>query len=297
MTSEFLIWSLEYPCPPRGLLDGTDPELVERSLRAARAFSDARAAGHLFEGWCVQPPLAFRPDEALTLYGGQAALESACGDCPANATRSRNAAALAGCYGLVPLPTDDPQWLDTLEEAAARAGLLDQPVAHFPRTRPMWYGLWMSNPLAGAALDAVQRLLTALAATRRDWAPLFAELSAAATAALAADLRMWARVYPPGRVEGGWWRLVPHCPRCRAAWQRERCPGQCAVCGYEGHPAPDRKRRARGLRPYRPLEAALGPAGAAAFWLRYQAWQVPQRPADPAAAPPRPVPKNNPPAD
>src|SRR4051794_22497154 len=100
-TSEFLIWAIEYSCPVRGSENGDDSERVERQLRAARAVSDARREERVFEGFCVEPPSAFRIDDALAVYGGIAAVERTCQGCPANAVARISAASLAGCFGIV----------------------------------------------------------------------------------------------------------------------------------------------------------------------------------------------------
>src|SRR5687768_8493377 len=102
-TPEFLVWALEYSCPIRESMDGSDPERTERQLRAARAVSDARREGRVFEGLCVDPPDGFWIEEALSIYGGLAATERACGNCPANAAAQIAPASLAGCFGIVPL--------------------------------------------------------------------------------------------------------------------------------------------------------------------------------------------------
>ena len=100
-TPEFLVWAFEYTCPIRGFQSGSDPERTERQLRAARAVSDAQREQRVFEGLCVDSPRGFRIDEALAIYGGAAAVESACGECSANAAATAKQGSLAGCYGLV----------------------------------------------------------------------------------------------------------------------------------------------------------------------------------------------------
>src|SRR5262245_21282712 len=102
-TPEFLAWAIEYRCPFRGDLDGSDPERVERQLRAARAVSEARREGRVLDGLCVQPPDGFAISDALEIYGGEQVVEQACGECPANAARMALGEEWAGCYGLFPL--------------------------------------------------------------------------------------------------------------------------------------------------------------------------------------------------
>src|SRR5437868_3516487 len=98
-TPEFLVWAIEYTCPIRGQQDGRDPERTERQLRAARAVSEARRDGRIFEGFCVDPPNGFRIADALGIYSGLDVVEQTCGSCPANGVKE--SAGLAGCFGLL----------------------------------------------------------------------------------------------------------------------------------------------------------------------------------------------------
>lgn len=236
-TPEFLVWSLEYRCPVRGLEDGRDPERTERHLRAARAASDALVEGRVVEGIAVDPPLGFRLADALAIYGGEAALSQHCRNCPANANNTP-APGWAGCFGMTPLASHD----DAL------------------------YRILIGSPLAAAQLTDLRTMLGALGEER----PVV-ELRRAVEIGAERGLPLHVRLFPRGRVEGTWWRLEPHCPHCKAPWPTrgvsnatEGVPhgaGRCRVCDYAGHPAPDRKRRARGTRPYFPLDRLLGRAG------------------------------------
>jgi len=73
--------------------------------------------------------------------------------------------------------------------------------------------------------------------------PELAQLLAGLLTARDEKLPFYASLYPRGAIEGNWWRLAAHCPRCRSEW-KSIGRGLCAVCSYEGHPAPDKKRRA-----------------------------------------------------
>jgi hypothetical protein len=293
-TPEFLLWSLEYHCPVRGFEDGTIPERVERQLRAARAYGDAAAEGRIFEGLALAPPNGFRCDDALTIYGGAGQVETACRDCSANALQRHHAAALAGCFGLTPLP----QSVDlhaAIESAVDRADASGDCSRLFSATRPTWYGLWMQSPLRGDQLAWLVRVLPAVDVRDASVRQALAELSLAAQAAMDHGLALHARLYPPGRAEGTWWRLVPHCPRCKAEWGNATSR-ECRVCGYVGHPAPDKKRHVRGMRPYFPLDRLLGEQQAAELLLRYADFR--ERPASPdrEQTPPSPAPPDSPPA-
>jgi hypothetical protein len=267
-TPSFLVWAIGYQCPIRGFQDGSNPETTERHLRAANATSDARSEGQIFEGYAVQEPLGFRVEEALAIYGGLKKVEETCGACPANGTATHRPGALAGCVGMFPLPANECEFYDRIEASIEKLDVADECSQLFPTTRPRWYGLWISTPLtanqAGLLADVFESLKTAL-----DSNESLQMLLAGLYVARDNNLPFHATLYPRGTIENNWWRLVTHCPRCKADW-KSFGRGLCGVCGYEGHPAPDKKRRARGRRPYLPLERLMGTQQAAEFLERYR---------------------------
>jgi len=272
-TPEFLAWAIEHQCPIRGGQDGSDPERTERQLRAARAVSEAQREGRALNGVCVRPPEGFRISDALAIYGGEAAAISACSDCPANALAESDPAALAGCFGELPLPDDSTAFHEAVEQSMTRWA------ESFPPTNPRWYGLWLNSPLEAEWLLAAFQILDIPEICCREQQELLVALNAAYNI----GCRVHLRLFPPGRVEGTWWRLVPHCPGCKAAWRPRgsrnategvRYSEMCEVCGYVGHPAPEQKRRARGRRPYFPLDRLLGKEPAAELLVRYEAEQA-----------------------
>jgi hypothetical protein len=274
-TPEFLVWAIEYACPIRGFQDGSDPERTERQLRAARAVSDARREGRVFEGLCVDPPNGFRIDEGLAIYGGQAEVKQACGNCPANAIQQLNAASLAGCYGIVPLPLDPSSVHTAVERGTEIAYPGIDWSGLFPVTTPRWYGLWLESPLEAEVLLALFLVLEASPIEDRNCRTAVNELLVGINVAFNAGCRLHVALYPRGHVAGPWWRLTPHCPRCKAEWLDARSQ-LCCACSYEGHPAPDRKRHARGIRPYFPLDRLLGAERSAEFLSRYEAFRKQQ---------------------
>lgn len=275
-TPEFLIWALEFTCPIRGFQDGSDPERTERQLRAARAYSEASQEFRVFEGLAVDLPNGFRIEEALAIYGGETALRQNCTGCPANALPCMHSDSLAGCYGLLPLPDDATEFHRAIDAACVA-----------PVTKPSWYGLWLDSPIESERLHLLQQVIAAAIPQ--------SELPAGINAAIRTGCRLHARLYPPGRVEGSDWMLALHCPRCKALWSGVR-RAVCQVCRYAGHPADDKRRKARGQRPYSPLERLLGKQQAAEFLIRYAAHRaqralpdlpqsrlLPERPGNPAA--------------
>ncbi len=255
-TPEFLAWAIEFTCPLRGEQDGSDPERTERQLRAARAVSAARRENRVLDEIAVNPPFGFRIFDALAIYGGESAVAAACRSCPANRGEEGSELNYAGCYGLTPVT---PDVIAAMEQAIEQLNLASEIVALFPATTPRWYALWINSPLSLQQLAVVARLAPAAG---------LAELAAGCDTGLAANLRLHVQFYPAGKIEGTWWRLMPHCPRCKAAWLGERTR-QCRVCEYVGHPAPDKKRRPRGQRPYTRLDNVLGGGQSTEFLARY----------------------------
>lgn len=267
-TPEFLAWSIAFRCSVRGFQDGSDPDFTERQLRAVRAYSDARRQGRVLDDLAVDPPLGFRISEALHMYGGLAAVEAACGACPANAADKIDGPALAGCYGIFPLSADASHH-EAIERAIEQLGLAKEVESLFPVTRPRWYGFWLEPALKREQQTCLIAVLSAARANgcdSRAWIELIAGLAAAERG----GFDFHARLYPRGRVQDGWWRLARHCPRCMGEWSSERSR-QCRVCNYVGSPAPDKKRRSRGRRPYQPLEQILGAERAGEVLARFQA--------------------------
>jgi hypothetical protein len=260
-TPEFLTWAIEFGCPVRGFQDGSDPERTERQLRVARAVSDAEREGRVFDGVAVKGDHGFRLEEALEVYGGRAAVEAACPACPANVLATDASPNWVGCYGLVERPSRS-EWFDRAVDQAlsGQAGA----AKWIPRTTPAWYGLWMGSPLAAERALFVARVLELMEEEERKLAKGLDELGVALLAASERGLVVHVAVYPQGSVEAGWFLLAPHCPRCKVTWLARK-KQMCSACGYEGSPAPLRKRRARGRRPYFPLVRLLGEEEAREF--------------------------------
>lgn len=268
-TPAFLLWAIEYSCPIRGFQNGSDPDHAERQLRAAIALSTARREGRVFEGYCIEPPLGFRIDDALAIYGGVEAVERTCGACVANAVSRIRPGELAGCLGMFVLPEDAGEFYRRMDEVVVQAGLAEECSRLFPSTEPRWHGFWFSSRLTG---EQTGFLATVSAQLSEDGLALqgLNDLRAGLGVAAEQGLAFHASLYPSGCVQNREWRLVPHCPRCKAAWALSG-RGRCLTCGYEGHPAPNKKRSVRGRRPYLPLERMMGENQAEAIMNRYLA--------------------------
>lgn len=244
-TPEFLCWAIERQCPFRELLPENQPEKVERHLRSARYAAEARAAGRVQDDVAVSADgkMSFGVSEALAIYGGEAALQSHCTTCPANALTGRITPSYAGCYGLFPVPEPRETFLARTQKFARNNQL-------FAPTQYLWFGWWLKSPLNSEQIAYLANVFGTLASE-----PEFAtneplqDLAAALRLCVANELRLSAQLYPAGQIDGLWWNLVPHCGICHAPWE----PGStsCPICGQSRHPASPKKRRVRGDRPYR----------------------------------------------
>lgn len=268
-TPEFLVWSLEQCCELRRIAGFEDPERTERHLRTLKAYSEGAIEGRVFEGICASPPHGFQVDDALSLYGGLTAAEAACRDCPANALRKENANSLAGCFGMVGLPNHEKVLHNAVDEAIDRLNMRANVAANFPVTKPAWYGFWMRSPLDAPRALLLKFILRSVGGSEPGYVKAISQMVLGLSAAYEHNLPLHVRLYPRGEVSGVWWNLVPHCQNCHAPWPESQ-DEQCQVCGYIGRPASPPKRRARGTRPYWPLERMLGKEKAAEFLVRYE---------------------------
>jgi hypothetical protein len=292
-TPEFLVWALGYSCPVRGFQDGSDPERTERQLRAARAVGDARREGREFEGFCLDPPNGFRIADALAIYGGLDAVEKACSICPANIRNHDGPGALAGCFGQVIVYRLDSffEAVDVAVEAMAGVDPL------FPVTTPRWYGLWIDSPVRGTRAERTALILESVHEELREAIPGLNGLISAIRRASNDGLAIHVLAYPESSSEvRGWWVVASHCPRCKITWSTE-ARRVCPSCGYEGRGTPFRKRRARGSRPYYPLDRLLGPQQAAEFLVRYEESRKRRKSTPAGQSPLRAAPQDSPPAD
>jgi hypothetical protein len=269
-TPEFLVWAIERRCDLRQIAGFEDPERTERHLRTLRAYSEAAAEKRIFEGICAAPPNGFWVEDALSLYGGLSAAEAACRECPANALQKENPNSLAGCFGMVPLPPDEAEVHAAVDQAIDRLNLRANVQANFPVTKPAWYGLWMRSPLDAPRALLLKFILRNAGGSEPSYVRAMNQIILGLSTAYEHALSLHVRHYPRGEVQGTWWNLVPHCQSCHAPWPDSQCD-QCQVCGYCGHPSSPPKRRARGTRPYWPLERMLGKEKAAEFLVRYEA--------------------------
>jgi hypothetical protein len=303
-TPEFLVWAIEYRCPLREIEGFEQPERTERQLRAARAVSDARAAGRIVDGLCIarsgrelsipeharlgvepslstdvrrQLPMAFHLEDALDLYGGEAVVAANCESCRAIAELSIDPHVWAGCYGILPLwqPSD---MFHNLFWRALSVRALSPRTSELFAGQTSWHGMWLASPLQGEQLQRLHHVLGEMVESVSSTAERYTEAILALRRGLQTahehNLSLHGQMFPAGEVVGRWWRHGLHCPHCQATW---RAPQRyCSMCGWTGKFGTPPKRRARGTRPYRSLVEMVGEAGAAEIFARLKA-QSPDR--------------------
>jgi len=250
-TPEFLCWAIERQCPLRELLPENQPEKVERQLRAARYTSDALAEGRVTNevAMSADGTLGFRVSEALAVYGGEAFVRDCCGNCPANAIGQLQQPSYAGCYGMLPVPEPRDRWLARTQNCPRDDQL-------FTPAQEPWYGWWIRSPLNAAQIEYLAIQFATISSE-----PEFAsdqplrELTAALKACEEQHLTLSVQLFPPGEIDGVWWKQIPHCEVCRSTWPAGAT--RCEMCGLSRHPAAPKKRRVRGTRPYRAITSVL----------------------------------------
>lgn len=272
-TPAFARWSLSLNCDFREQAsDPFDPIAVERELRPLQEASLARAEGRIVDGLAIErndwkrlkdrdasgSPNSiggFSIEEILDYYGGEDSADAICPGCPAN-TGEESGSPWAGCFGLL-MPANDqsPAQLDAALEASRSADLLD---AAFPATRPRWFGWWIDSEWSASQTQAFLAALEPTSSSGTSLESLLAGSDAFREALVRSQrhgLAVRVAAFPPGRIEGRDWIVDAHCPRCKAP--AEATAKFCRVCRRAGGMFPARVRKARGERPYHPLDKLI----------------------------------------
>lgn len=275
-TPEHVLWAIECECPFRNASGWAEPEQTWRELRPLRAYSEAIARDRVFEGICLDRPstdLSSEPAvkgfplaEIVSVYGDEVLIDETCNACLANVSEGC-LGSLAGCHGCLLVsdlkaPVDNAIQELSLSCVGNKVTSLDaqsyEQGFYGVWTTPIWYGTQLSHAI------------NLFAIVERDANPDNEQLLRFVTTLRRAaqyDLRVHVKLMPQGRLEGKWWHVVEHCPRCRAEWgTRAR---HCNACEYVGNPSPARKRHARGTRPFVPLARVVGDQRVTSFLDRY----------------------------
>ena len=274
LTPPFVRWAIERDCALREPVTERMPDQVFRQLRGIRELARGYSQGRVVDGICLHPDCrqvsweqahGFQVDEITFLFGGRDRIEATCSGCPANArsVRSESASVVwAGCFGWMTHLFRDPdrafRWDQLLERFDLRGGRggggkVSVPLAGL-------YQLWQTERWEGERLlqlqaiwAAAQSLFTRSDEAREEWS----HFSDAIERSVQSALVLVTELVPAGHSDGRVWRLFPHCSRCRAMMSlEESC---CVVCGRDGRPHPEIRRKVLGLRPYGRLVDRIGP--------------------------------------
>jgi hypothetical protein len=175
------MWALGATC---GLREADLPQTPKESLEAvarARAYSDSlrrKASGfgifgdiyvtsHTFgdrpksEPKRPSPPYpsdGFVISEEFKSMEGPGGLFSMCGACPANTTRNE----IAGCCGTLCQWPDSSETEEQIRGIISRLQLEQQMDEIFPRTEPLWYGLWANSPVPPKAIGTLRAIISSM---------------------------------------------------------------------------------------------------------------------------------------
>lgn len=273
-TGKVVTWSLGKSCLLRP--DGSDDARFRCSeeLQRARDYSDAlrepRRARGIFgdvfvssydngedgevKGLLQCPPYpthGFLIADSFRAYGGAAALFEMCAHCPANTAESE----LAGCFGWIVCKPgwflcepESPRFDAQLRRIVDRLGIGAQMEASFPKTNPLWYGLWAVSPVPRPGLPLLGMILSEVLAEDRHALSNahIHDLSRLITAVKLADERdlpLQVSLSTPGHTDFGNYTIFPHCPFCKATARTQlwaphsKALQKCHVCGVLFAPA------------------------------------------------------------
>lgn len=276
VTPEHVLWAIERECPLRNSNNWADPEQTARELRTLQAYSEALQDGRVFEGICLDRssadvsddsvPRGFPLAEIAAAFGDDNFIGVTCRSCPANVPNG-NLDTLAGCSGWFPVADLRGSISKSFSRLKPTSFAKEDNVRGSRTVKQGFYALWMNSNWRGARLsDAIALFETVL----RNAYVKSEQILRFVTALRNAEehgLSMRTRLMPQGKLEGKWWHVAEHCPHCHAQWVPSS--NQCGVCDFAGSPSPERKRHARGTRPFVPLDKILGDEHVGEFLKRY----------------------------
>jgi Zn ribbon nucleic-acid-binding protein len=136
-------------------------------------------------------------------------------------------------------PIDDVLW-----KSIRRLGLEERIRAAFQMTAPLWYGLWIGNPLTAAQCSLLRDVFMEAARIVPSYREHTEEFIRALAESAETGEPLQVELTPPGHVDLGWVTTFVHCPRCKAEgpverWQQTYSEEllECPVCGYSYQPA------------------------------------------------------------
>lgn len=273
-TIQIVQWTLEMRCQLRDDEGSVKcPDKASGSVSTARAYSKARGetrngfgnyddvhvtsyfsanrAGDCKNGDGPHYPFSgFVISKEFRRFGGTEKLFDMCASCPANVQPQE----LARCVGTVLHRPDSPDTEEQLRRIISRLGLERVVADSFPKTTPLWYGLWAVSPVPKRSLGVLQTLLSEMLSEDRaemeakgevdqDQIDGFYDVVSAIEIAISRGLNLHVNLLPLGHTDFGRYTIFPHCPFCKAVapvkrWQR-KYPTEhhtCQICGTKFSP-------------------------------------------------------------
>jgi hypothetical protein len=133
---------------------------------------------------------------------------------------------------------------DVLWESIQRLGLEQRTRAAFQITAPLWYGLWMSDPLSDVQCALLRDLFAEAARSVPKYREHLEEFMRALAESADTGEPLHVELTPPGHIDLGWVTTFVHCPRCKAEgaverWQQTYSDDlmECRICGHFYSPA------------------------------------------------------------
>jgi hypothetical protein len=289
-TPAFLRWSLTVECPFRDTDAKSLPDAAFRELRSLRAIAVGEVEERIFDGICVHPAAAdvataevkgFPVQEVYHAYGGSDSANSTCQNCVANVPISQIELegdlkhSKAGCFGWLPfgdhiegargfsqlMVSGESSLKNIVEEFEAAAKSVEGPCP-FPRTDPLWYGVWSCGDFSAEQLKYLVRICEKVESKAIAWQ----RVARAVKLANDHDVRFVCALTPPGNSNGTHWRIESHCLACGFA----RTKSPCRACGELSPPQAARKTKVLGLRPYLNLVSIIGKEATVSIVERYR---------------------------
>ena len=265
-TPEFVRWSIRYDCSLRADTNISSIDETEKRLRAIREAGAAINAGYVHDGIAVRRDeqgqwLGFRIDDVFGLWGGCNYIQSMCGSCVANPSRSKgdndleeSQTRVASCFGWLTTGNEQAEWFRAVEQFWP-----DNSDEFTIQTSPHWYSLWADRTLAGNRLELAANLFRSVA----DHGPLVIKQAAREFHRVLETcqnhrLNIDVELVPAGYSDGISWTIGRHCDQCKSPF--EGSWKSCRVCKKQGGGHPEIRKRVLGLRPWVALTRVIGEA-------------------------------------
>ena len=272
-TASFVRWSIDFECRFRQPADQEPTYQTFRQLRSLREVSVAELENRIVDGVCIHPEFnqdaesarGFPIDEIELIYGDLEKAKQLCGTCPANALKAATGNHLAGCYGWFFSKDENDDLIQEFQVARDRN---PSDFESFPRTNRSWFGVWKNTRWSGTRLADLRTAMNNLPAKILLDHADFGSFINAVESCLDHSLTLETELVPAGYSDGVHWQIEPHCSVCR--YEMKVDDKLCHECGEKSPPAPGKRRKVLGLRPYMLLRAIFGVEHTARILERFE---------------------------